>query len=400
VRHQAAPALRDVRVTRRARGSDGHHHDASVVVARAARREAGADEALHRAGGGRRIDAQGVGEVAHAPARLLGEQVEGVHLALLERLIAIAEEVVAQCAHRRAPPEFDPGEPDAHGEAELFGVGEVDGGTRDVTVSSLDEVSVQGLGRRHAAVRVPKMSGDDDRSDDRPDDHPGAGQTPLELVGVIATQDVMLTPTLRHVEMFSMRGLLTILWHEPVGAAEPPAALVLCGGAMGGLLGPADGLYHRLGVAWAERGVPVLRVSYRRPNDLDACCIDVAAAVQLAIGGAGAQRVVVMGHSFGGAVAVRVAVGLEAMVAGVVTFATQSAGCEVAGGLAGRPLLLFHGERDEILPIEASEMVRMIAGSGELVRLPGDGHLLAKSGDALWERLEHWLPAVLGTDMT
>ena len=215
---------------------------------------------------------------------------------------------------------------------------------------------------------------------------------------MIATQDVMLTPALRHVEMYSMRGLLTLLWHEPVGPVTSPAALVLCGGAMGGLLGPSDGLYHRLGVAWADRGVPVLRVSYRRPNDLDLCSLDVAAAVQLAIGGAGAERVVVMGHSFGGAVAVRVAVGLDAMVAGVVTFATQSAGCELAGGLAGRPLLLFHGDRDEILPIEASEMVRMIAGTGDLVRLPGDGHLLAKSGDAIWERLEAWLPSVLGID--
>jgi predicted esterase len=221
-------------------------------------------------------------------------------------------------------------------------------------------------------------------------------RTPLEALGVIATQDVMLTSTLRHVEMYTMRGLLTLLWHEPADNVAPqPAALVLCGGAMGGLLGPADGLYHRLGVEWAARGVPVLRVSYRKPNDLDACCVDVAAAVQLAIGGAGADRVVVMGHSFGGAVAVRVGVGLDAMVAGVVTFATQSAGCEVAGGLQGRPLLMFHGERDELLPIEASEMVQMIAGAGDLVRLPGDGHLLAKSGDVMWERLEQWLPDTL-----
>jgi hypothetical protein len=27
--------------------------------------------------------------------------------------------------------------------------------------------------------------------------------------------------------------------------------------------------------------------------------------------------------------------------------------------------------------------------------VPGDGHLLAKSGAILWERLEEWLPAVL-----
>ncbi|MEN9505962.1 MAG: hypothetical protein RI958_1888 [Actinomycetota bacterium] len=217
--------------------------------------------------------------------------------------------------------------------------------------------------------------------------------TPLDALGVLASQDVMVTASLRHFELFTARGLLTILWHEPTASVRP-AALVLCGGAMGGLLGPADGLYQRLGDTWSSRGVPVLRVSYRRPNDLDACCVDVAATVQLAVG-TGAERVVVMGHSFGGAVAVRVGVGLDAFVAGVVTFATQSAGCEVAGGLQGRPLLLFHGTRDEILPSDSSEMVRMIAGSGEVVLLSGDGHLLDRSGDAIDRRLEAWLPPVL-----
>ena len=225
----------------------------------------------------------------------------------------------------------------------------------------------------------------------------GRVPTPLDALQVMASSDVMVTPTLRHVEMYTMRGLLSLLWHEPPqGVPAQPGALVLCGGAMGGLLGPGDAMYHRLGEAWSQRGVPVLRVSYRKPNDMDLCCVDVAAAVQLAIGGAGADKVVLMGHSFGGAIAVRVGVGLNEMVAGVVTFATQSAGCEIAAGLGETPLLLFHGERDEILPIEASEMVRMIAGGGELVRLPGDGHLLAKSDDIIWERLENWLsPLVL-----
>ena len=32
----------------------------------------------------------------------------------------------------------------------------------------------------------------------------------------------------------------------------------------------------------------------------------------------------------------------------------------------------------------------------EVVPLPGDGHLLARSGHVLWETLESWLPPVLG----
>jgi len=228
---------------------------------------------------------------------------------------------------------------------------------------------------------------------------PRSGSTPLDALGVIGSQDVMITPTLRHAEFFTMRGLLTLLWHEPSEIAPRPpvpAAIVACGGAMGGLLGPAEGLYQRLGVQWAANGVPVLRVDYRKPNDMDRCCVDVAAAVQLAVVAGGAQRVVLMGHSFGGAVAVRVGVGLSETVAGVVTFSTQSAGCEIAGGLAGKPLLLFHGDRDEILPMQASEVVKAIAGSGELIVCEGDGHLLAKSAELMMTKLDEWIPRTLG----
>jgi pimeloyl-ACP methyl ester carboxylesterase len=215
--------------------------------------------------------------------------------------------------------------------------------------------------------------------------------TPLDMLGVLADQEVEITPDLRHIELYTTRGLLTVFAH---GEPRSGGAVVACGGAMGGLLGPANGLYHRLGVSLARDGTSLLRISYRRPNDLDACCVDVAAAVQLAVG-SGAERVVVMGHSFGGAVAVRVGVALPQFVRGVVTFATQSAGCEVAGGLAGRPFLLFHGDRDEILPLDASAIVRDIAGEGELIVLPGDGHLLAKSADIIDERLGEWLPEAL-----
>jgi pimeloyl-ACP methyl ester carboxylesterase len=224
---------------------------------------------------------------------------------------------------------------------------------------------------------------------------PSAGPSALGSLQVFARSSAELTPGLEHTDNYTPHGLLTVFAHQPVTATAPSAAIVACGGAMGGVLGPGHALYQRLGVHWPARGVAVYRVGYRVPNDLDRCAHDVACGVEMVVE-AGARRVVVMGHSFGGAVAVRVAVVMTTEVAGVVAFATQSAGCEVAGALAGRPLLLFHGDRDEFVPLQSSEMVKMLAGAGELVVLPGDGHLLGRSDEIIVERLDDWLPAVLG----
>jgi hypothetical protein len=214
---------------------------------------------------------------------------------------------------------------------------------------------------------------------------------PLDLLDALAVQEVELAPGIRHVELYTMGGLLTILWHGPRDADR---IVVACGGAMGGLLGPSGGLYQRLGESLASAGVGTLRVSYRKPNDLDRCTIDLCAAVDLAAR-SGARRAITMGHSFGGAIAVRAACALGDSVAGVVTFATQSAGCEQAEEMNGRPLLLFHGDRDELLPVQASEMVRFIAGTGELVVLPNEGHLLSGAGEILFERVTEFVEDVL-----
>jgi len=218
--------------------------------------------------------------------------------------------------------------------------------------------------------------------------------TALEALHPLASIEVEIAPGLRHREVYTQRGLLSLFRHLPDG--EPrPAAIVACGGALGGVLGPGHALYQALGRRWADRGVPFVRVGYREPNNLDLCAHDLACGVEVARD-AGAERVVVMGHSFGGAVAVRCAVVMPASVVGVVTFATQSAGCEVAGALAGKPLLLFHGDQDELLPPEASHVVAAIAGHGEVVMLPGEGHLLGRSDEAITVRLDEWLPDVLG----
>ena len=75
-----------------------------------------------------------------------------------------------------------------------------------------------------------------------------------------------------------------------------------------------------------------------------------------------------------------------------MTFATQSAGCEEVAQLDA-PLLMFHGDRDEILPADTSRVVQMMAGKGEVVICEGDGHLLDKAATEIRGRLYEWIPS-------
>lgn len=212
---------------------------------------------------------------------------------------------------------------------------------------------------------------------------------PLEMLEALARQEVVITPTLRHLEVFTMRGLLTVIWH---GDPDAPSVVALGGGAMGGLLGPADGFYHWLGEELGQpgSGIGVVRVGWRRPNDLDLCTLDLLAAADLTAR-AGASRFVTGGHSFGGAIAVRAGMAMGDWTRGVVTFATQSAGCEEAGGLLA-PLLAYHGDRDELLPVMASEAVcHLVGGEAEVVVCAGAGHLLTEAGERLRAEVPDWI---------
>jgi pimeloyl-ACP methyl ester carboxylesterase len=217
---------------------------------------------------------------------------------------------------------------------------------------------------------------------------------PYDLLQVLAHLEVETGPTAWHTEILTSSGKLGLLWDGP---PDSERVLVMCGGAVGGVLGPAGGMYFDLARALAEEGVNSVRVDYRRPGDLAACILDIAVAVDLAQR-CGGKRFVVVGHSFGGAVAIGAAAALPDLVAGVVSLAGQSAGCEAAKELNGVPLLLLHGENDEIIPFGAAETVRHIAGYGAVVKLPGTGHLLTESGEELRRRLPRWLLAALGGD--
>jgi len=219
------------------------------------------------------------------------------------------------------------------------------------------------------------------------DDPPG--RTPLDLLGRLAVDEAMLSPNLRLVETMTTGGMLQLLWHgDP--AAEDVA--LLGGGGMGGFLGPAHNLYLHLGAELARHGMGAICIDYRRPGNLDKSLLDVAATADWAMR-SGARRFVCVGHSFGGAVAVQAGTTLRGFCAGVVTLATQSAGCEVAGLLGDIPLLLVHGDRDEVLSPNDSAMVRSLAGHGDLRVYPGAGHQLNEVHLELRKLLLDWIPA-------
>ena len=151
----------------------------------------------------------------------------------------------------------------------------------------------------------------------------------------------------------------------------------MCGGAMGGVTGPGHALYVELASSMAAEGRAAMAVDYRKAGDLSRSLLDTCAAVDLAMPN-GAERFVVLGHSFGGA------------VAGVITYATRSAGCKEAARMGDTPLLLLHGEHDSILGPENSMMVQALAGHGEVRTFPNADHLMSEVAD---EITGEWLRA-------
>ena len=213
-------------------------------------------------------------------------------------------------------------------------------------------------------------------------------RSPLELIAPLGISTGTVAEGLRLVEIHTMEGLVSALCHGPEDA---PSAVVLLGGANGGFLGPGHALYQRLADQFAELGIATLRVDYRRAGRLESSLLDVAAVVDLAAR-AGARRFVFVGHSFGGAVAVQAGLTIGSHVAGVVALATQSAGCEHAAQLGPVPLLLVHGESDQVLSPQNSHTVKGIAGYGELVIYPGATHGLAEVDEELVAMLGEWIP--------
>ena len=187
------------------------------------------------------------------------------------------------------------------------------------------------------------------------------------------------------------RGDIQAILHQ---APEAQHGVIWVGGARGGFGRPGQGAYARLAEVLCRDRISSLRLCYRYPNVLPECALDVMAGVAYLMH-CHAQPVVLVGHSFGGAVVIT-AGALNEHVAGVVALAPQTYGATLAGKLAPRPLLVVHGKADTRLPYSCGEQIYHWAQEPkQLVLYEGAEHRLDECADALDQLLTQWIPATL-----
>ena len=169
-------------------------------------------------------------------------------------------------------------------------------------------------------------------------------------------------------------------------------------GARGGFGGPGPGTYARMAERFTGDGITSLRLDYRHANDVFECALDLLAGVAF-LKGTGYQPVVVVGHSFGGAVVIAAGAN-SSHIKGVVSLSPQTYGAGMAGQVAPRKLLVVHGKADTRLAFACGQQIYDMANEPkELVLYEGAEHRLEECRDDLEELLGKWIPETLAAEI-
>ena len=212
----------------------------------------------------------------------------------------------------------------------------------------------------------------------------------LKFVGV---QSIPLNDNQTQVLLNTSNGDIECIFHPAEGQG---GAIWLCG-ALGGLDGPSFGIFTALSQELTDERISSLRLNYRFPGDFDECVLDVLVGVRF-LQQKGMDSVALVGHSFGGAVAIMAGT-MSPQVKTVVGLSSQTSGAQRVSELSPRPLLLIHGERDRNLSARCSEHIYEWANEPkELVIYKNNGHFLRECQQELRDLLKSWLVDKLGQE--
>jgi dienelactone hydrolase len=190
------------------------------------------------------------------------------------------------------------------------------------------------------------------------------------------------------------RGDIPAIYHE---APDSHQAVIWVCGARGGYRGPGPDTYARLSEEFVDRGITSLRLDYRQPNSLTECTLDLLVGVSF-LKGTGYDPVVLVGHSFGGAVVIA-AGAATSHVTGVVALSPQTFGAQRAAQLSPRSLLVVHGKSDTRLSYNCAVQIHDWAREPkELVLYDGAEHGLRECREELEGLLRRWIPDTLAAN--
>ena len=114
----------------------------------------------------------------------------------------------------------------------------------------------------------------------------------------------------------------------------------------------------------------------------------------------GYQPVVVVGHSFGGAVVIAAGANSD-HIKGVVALSPQTYGAGMVGQVSPRKLLVVHGKADTRLTFACGQQIYDMAKEPkELVLYEGAEHRLEECREELEELLGNWIPETLSSEIS
>ena len=225
----------------------------------------------------------------------------------------------------------------------------------------------------------------------------GQAKTVGELMSIreVESTDLPDGTTGEGLQFKTSRGDFAAILHRVPNADQ--GVIWVCG-ARGGFGGPGPDTYARMAEKFTGEGITSLRLDYRYANDVFECALDLLAGVAF-LKGTGHEPVVVVGHSFGGAVVIAAGAN-SAHIKGVVALSPQTYGAGMAGQLTPRKLLVVHGKADTRLAFACGQQIYDMANEPkELVLYEGAEHRLEECRDDLEELLGRWIPETLAAEI-